>query len=95
MNSEKLILEIIEENNIIIIKKYKSLLELSRDYPDIPYHNLRGIYLNKMKEDISGVKGKLRIVNNILNNRYKIYDNPDYLNRFKQNEKDLLPVIVA
>lgn len=94
MNSEKLILEIIEKDNIII-KKYKSLLELSRDFPNIPYHNLRGIYLNKIKENKTGIKGKLRIVNNILNNKFKIYDNPEYLNRFKQNEKDSQPVIVV
>ena len=61
MNNQKLILEIIEKDNIII-KKYKSLLELSRDYTNIPYHKLRGIYLNKMKEDKTGVKGKLRII---------------------------------
>ena len=81
----KIILEI-NENDKIIIKKYKSLLELSKDYPSIPYHNLRGIYLNRLKESETGKKGKLRIVNNMLNERFKIFDDPDYLNRFKQLE---------
>ena len=85
MNNQKLILEIIEKDSIII-KKYKSLLDLSKDYPSIPYHNLRGIYLNRLKETETGKKGKLRIVNNMLNDRFQIYDNPDYLNRFKPVE---------
>ena len=38
--NEKIIFEI-KEDDLITIKKYKSILEISKDFPNIPYHNLR------------------------------------------------------
>jgi hypothetical protein len=89
---ERITLEIIE-NNKTIIKNYKSLSELHRDYPKIPYHNLRYIYLENKKEKST----KFRKANGILNDKFKIYDNVDYINRFTQTEKpdDVQPEVVV
>ena len=82
MNNEKLILEIIEGNEIII-KKFKSLLDLSKNYPTIPYHSLRGLYLSHIKEEKTKKKVNLRKCNSLLSKKFKIYDNPEYLQRFE------------
>ena len=50
MNNEKIILEIIDNDQQIVIKKFKSILNLSKAYPHIPYNNLRMIYLDNKKE---------------------------------------------
>ena len=44
MNNEKIILEIIDINNEIVIKKYKSILQVSKEYTNITYYNLRRMY---------------------------------------------------
>ena len=82
MNNEKIILEIIDNDQQMIIKKYKSILNLSKAYPNIPYDNLRMIYLDKKREVQLNIKTKRRDANQLLKNRFKIYDNPEYLQRF-------------
>ena len=80
--NEKIIFEI-KEDDLITIKKYKSILEISKDFPNIPYHNLRGLYKYGIKKSIqeqTGKTAKLRIVNAMLNKKYKVYDNPIYIN---------------
>ena len=79
--NEKIIFEI-KEDDLITIKKYKSILEISKDFPNIPYHNLRGLYKYGIKlstQEKTGKKAKLCIVNAMLNNKYKVYDNPIYI----------------
>ena len=76
MNNEKIILEIIDINNEIVIKKYKSVLELSKEYNQIPYYNLRRIYLNGKKQ----LKNKTGQINKKIQNNFKIYDNPEFIN---------------
>ena len=76
MNNEKIILEIIDINNEILIKKYKSILQVSKEYPNIPYYNLRRMYLNEKKQ----LKNKTGQINKLISNNFKIYDNPEYIN---------------
>lgn len=52
-------------------KKYKSLREISNDL-NIEYHQARGLYLQSTKP-----KKFLHGINKKLNNKYKLYDNPD------------------
>ena len=75
MNNEKIILEIIDINNEILIKKYKSIMQISNEYPNIPYYNLRRMYLNEKKK----LKNKTGQINKRIQNNFKIYDNPEYL----------------
>ena len=76
--NEKIIFEI-KEDDLITIKKYKSILEISKDFPNIPYHNLRGLYKYGINLSTPGKTAKLRIVNAMLNKKYKVYDNPIYI----------------
>ena len=76
MNNEKIILEIIDINNEILIKKYKSILQVSKEYPNIPYYNLRRMYLNEKKQ----LKNKTGQINKKIQNNFKIYDNPEFIN---------------
>ena len=76
MNNEKIILEIIDINNEIVIKKYKSILQVSKEYTHIPYYNLRRMYLNEKKQ----LKNKSGQINKVIQNNFKIYDNPEYTN---------------
>ena len=81
--NEKIIFEIKEDDDLITIKKYKSIFEISKDFPNIPYHNLRGLYIygnNLRTQAQTGKTAKLRIVNAMLNKKYKVYDNPIYIN---------------
>ena len=81
LSNEKIIFEI-KEDDLITIKKYKSILEISKDFPNIPYHNLRGLYkygINLSTQEKTGKTAKLRIVNAMLNKKYKVYDNPIYI----------------
>ena len=41
----KLILEILNNDQVIQSKEYKTLKAVQQDYPDIEYHQLRAIYL--------------------------------------------------
>ena len=82
MNNEKIIVEFIDNNDQLIIKKYKSILNLSKAYPNIPYNNLRMIYLDNKKEVQFNIITKSRSPNQLLKNKFKIYDNPEYLDRF-------------
>ena len=75
MNNEKIILEIIDINNEIVIKKYKSILQVSKEYIHIPYYSLRRIYLHQKKQ----LKNKTGQINKVIQNNFKIYDNPEYL----------------
>ena len=77
--NEKIIFEI-KEDDLITIKKYKSILEISKDFPNIPYHNLRGLYKYGINLNTPGKIAKLRIVNAMLYKKYKVYDNPIYIN---------------
>ena len=76
MNNEKIILEIIDINNEIVIKKYKSVMQISNEYPNIPYYNLRRMYLNEKKK----LKNKTGQINKRIQNNFKIYDNPEFIN---------------
>ena len=82
MKYEKIILEIIDNDKQILIKKYKSLLNMSKDYPNIPYNNIRMVYLDYKKELKTDIKTKSRTVKQLIKNKFKIYDNPEYLERF-------------
>ena len=82
MNNEKIILEIIDNDQQIMINKYKSIVNLSKAYPNIPYNNLRMIYLDNKKEVELNIRTKSRSPNQLLKNKFKIYDNPEYLDRF-------------
>ena len=75
---EKIILEIIDINNEILIKKYKSIMQISNEYPNIPYYNLRRMYLNEKKK-LKNKTGQIKI-NKMIKNNFKIYDNPEYIN---------------
>ena len=76
MNNEKIILEIIDINNEILIKKYKSVMQISTEYPNIPYYNLRRMYLNEKKQ----LKNKTGKIKKTIQNNFKIYDNPEFVN---------------
>ena len=76
MNNEKIILEIIDINNEIVIKKYKSVMQISTEYPNIPYYNLRRMYLNEKKQ----LKNKTGKIKKTIQNNFKIYDNPEFVN---------------
>ena len=76
MNNEKIILEIIDSNNEIVIKKYKSVMQISTEYPNIPYYNLRRMYLNEKKQ----LKNKTGKIKKTIQNNFKIYDNPEFVN---------------
>ena len=76
MNNEKIILEIIDINNEIVIKKYKSVMQISTEYPNIPYYNLRRMYLNEKKQ----LKNKTGKIKKTIQNNFKIYDNPEFIN---------------
>ena len=81
LSNEKIIFEI-KEDDFIILKKYNSILEITADFPNIPYHNLRGLYKYGIKKSIeqkTGKTAKLRIVNKMLSEKYKIYDNPSHI----------------
>ena len=62
MNRERIILEIIDNNEQIIIKKYKSIWNTSKEYPN----NLRMIYLDNKKEVQTNLKTKSRDANQLL-----------------------------
>ena len=76
MNNEKIIIEIIDINNEIVIKKYKSVMQISTEYPNIPYYNLRRMYLNEKKQ----LKNKTGKIKKTIQNNFKIYDNPEFVN---------------
>jgi hypothetical protein len=88
--TEKIILQIIKDNKIISDKKYKSLLALSKDYPNIAYHQWREIYMNNQKDK----PRKLQKVNLYLSSQFKVIDNPEFYNKFIQNSVES-PVIAA
>ena len=75
MNNEKIILEILDNNNEIIIKIYKSVLQVSKDYPKIPYYSLRTVYLNHKKQ----LTNKTENTNKVIKHNFRIYDNPEFL----------------
>ena len=55
---------------------------MSKDYPNIPYNNIRMVYLDYKKELKTDIKTKSRTVKQLIKNKFKIYDNPEYLERF-------------
>ena len=79
MNKLKLI---IISNESQEIKKYKSLKLIERDYPNIPYHSLREIYLystNKKTRKLHGFNLKL-------SEKMKIVDDDEEIIISKQTE---------
>ena len=74
MNNEKIILGILDNNNEIM-KKYKSVLQLSKDYPKIPYYGLRTVYLYHKKQ----LANKTENTNKAIKHNFKIYDNLEFL----------------
>ena len=95
IKNEKIIVHVLEENKIISIKKYKSMKKIHDDYPNIPYNNLRGIYLyhkrvlneknipNLTKKENKIGKG-LHVANTFLIKKLLIFDNPEFLETFKE-----------
>jgi hypothetical protein len=75
----KLILQFVE-NDIIKNKEYKNLMAVSKDFPDIEYHQLREIYLMS----VGKTNRKLQKFNAILYGQIKIFDNPNYYDCVKQ-----------
>jgi hypothetical protein len=81
--NNKLILQYIKDNKT---KEYKSMMALSKDFPDVNYSQLREIYL------MSTGKTK-RKFNASLYENIRIIDNPEYYKSFIQSEA--LPEVVA
>jgi hypothetical protein len=86
MKNAKLILQYIKDNKT---KEYKNMMELSRDFPDVQYFQLREIYLMSMGK----TKRKLQKFNLQLYENIRIIDNPNYYKNVIQNEE--LPEVVA
>ena len=51
-------------------------MQISNEYPNIPYYNLRRMYLNEKKK----LKNKTGQINKRIQNNFKIYDNPEFIN---------------
>jgi hypothetical protein len=77
----KLILQFVKDDIITKNKEYKSIMAISKDFPEIEYHQLREIYLISTKKVIR----KLQKFNANLYNKIRIIDNPDYYNCIKPN----------
>lgn len=92
----KIILEI-NDNGNITYKHYESVLKIFKDplYNNVPYDNWRALYLGNKKEIKTGKKIKYRDGNAQLCLKYKVYDNPEYINRFiiKTDEKQPATVV--
>ncbi len=69
----KLRLCILGETGIEQIKMYKSLKLIEKDYPHIPYHNLREIYLYSTKKKMR----KLHGYNSKLYEMFRIFDDDE------------------
>lgn len=71
--TKKLILEITHpDGNITKTTYLKGLKSISKDYPQLEYHQLRAIYMHHNKI----VESKLQLFNRQLLSKYKIYDVP-------------------
>ena len=71
--TNKLILEITHpDGNITKTTYLKGLKSISKDYPQLEYHQLRAIYMHHNKI----VESKLQLFNRQLLSKYKIYDVP-------------------
>ena len=71
--TKKLILEITNtDGNVTKTTYLKGLKSISKDYPQIEYHQLRAIYMHHNKIENS----KLQSFNSQLYSKYKIYDVP-------------------
>ena len=71
--TKKLILEITNtDGNVTKTTYLKGLKSISKDYPQIEYHQLRAIYMHHNKIENS----KLQSFNRQLYSKYKIYDVP-------------------
>ena len=71
--TKKLILEITNtDGNVTKTTYLKGLKSISKDYPQIEYHQLRAIYMHHNKIENS----KLQSFNRQLYSNYKIYDVP-------------------
>jgi len=64
---------ILGEKGVEEIKKYKSLKLIERDYPQIPYHNLREIYLYSTQRKMR----KLHGYNAKLYEKFRIVDDDE------------------
>jgi hypothetical protein len=71
--TKKLILEITHpDGNITKTTYLKGLKSISKDFPQLEYHQLRAIYMHHNKI----VESKLQLFNRQLLSKYKIYDVP-------------------
>ena len=68
MNKLKLI--VLGEHGITEIKHYRRLKLIEKDFPNIPYHNLREIYLYSTQRKMR----KLHGFNSKLYDKYRIVD---------------------
>jgi len=71
----KLKLCILGETGITDIKKYKSLKSIEKDYPAIPYHSLREIYLYSTQKKMR----KLHGYNLKLYEKFRIFDDNEII----------------
>jgi hypothetical protein len=86
MKNGKLILQYIKDNKT---KEYKNMMEVSRDFPDVQYCQLREIYFMSMGK----TKRKLQKFNLQLYENIRIIDNPNYYKNVIQNDE--LPEVVG
>ena len=71
--THKLIVEILDNGSVVSTKKYKSLKELSREYKQLEYHQIREIYLyctGRLKRKMHPFNKQLLSSINIKDNRY-------------------------
>ena len=79
-------------NNVTEIKKFKSLKELSKEFPQYPYHQLRQVYLKT-----NGISTTKKLQKNAkLFDFMKIYEEGTYnlLQVHNQIEKQLLEKVI-
>ena len=92
----KIILEV-NDNGNISYKHYESVLKIFKDplYNNVPYDNWRALLLGGRKQKLTSKPIKYRDGNAQLCLKFKVYDNPDYLNRFiiKTDEKQPVTVV--
>jgi hypothetical protein len=75
MKGFKFIVQMVnEKNEIITTKQYKNLREIEKDYNNIDYSQLRGIYLQTMGKTTRKQHPYIKQ----LNEKMKILDNPEY-----------------
>lgn len=75
MKGFKFVVQILDENKEIIkSKQYKNMKDIEKDYDQIDYSQLRGIYLQSMGKTTRKQHSFIKK----LNEKMKIIDNPEY-----------------